>query len=84
MAKYGDLLVGLLALVYTILAVVLKEMHTVDLGAYLAQPALSGPFAMAALGRGWRVLKAAGKAKANEEPEEASESAEGKPQDEVE
>ncbi len=62
MAKYGDILVGLFALLYTILAVVLKDMNISDLGEYIAQPALSGPFGVAALTRGWTSLKAKVKA----------------------
>ncbi len=65
MAKYGDIIVGLLAILYTIVAVVLKDMDISDLGEYIAQPALSGPFGVAALTRGWTSLKA--KVRANVE-----------------
>jgi hypothetical protein len=71
MAKYGDILVGLFALIYTIIAVVLKDMDISDLGEYIAQPALSGPFAVAALTRGWTSLKA--KVKADVEAKKSDE-----------
>lgn len=78
MAKYGDLLVGLGALIYTILVMVLKDTGVTDLGAYIAQPALSGPFAMAALMRGWKTLKKAWVEE--EEAKKASEADEDAPE----
>lgn len=77
MAKYGDLLAGLLALFYTILAVVLKNTGVADLGEFLAQPALSGPFAMAALMRGWNTLTKHKKAAVVSEAQSQALAAEG-------
>lgn len=56
MAKYGDIIVGALAILYAILAGILLETDIADLGQYIAQPKTAGAFGMVALGRGYKDL----------------------------
>lgn len=46
-----DLVAAIGALIYTVATVVLAQTTTIDLGAYVVQPQISGPFAAVAFGR---------------------------------
>lgn len=49
--KHVDLVAAIGAFLYTVVAVVLAQMTDIDLGAYVVQPQISGPFALVAAGR---------------------------------
>lgn len=57
MEKYLDLIAGLVALVYALVAYILHQKGVVDLSGFVATPAAAGTFGLVALGRFYKGLK---------------------------